>query len=665
VVGRMKRAATQESRSLDLPRARVLLDGALVGLRGVKDSEVPLRAVERHLVASLGALYRALARVGEADFHDFAVIARNRARAALASLQSARSREPEVQQLIRDVREVVDGWELAMQRTVLEPLRLPRPASNSFPRAQGEVPTLVELAREPLMPAIVLPWEEAPDTEEPAPAPEGVEPATIEELDALLAQAAQGGGAPGAPAKKKKEKPASAPEKKAKPPVDQEEVERAQLGETLSREAVELARARAFFEDVAMMSVMRQPDEGDVWSELRPVEERLLARVDGILACGPWVLPELVKLLDERPVPDPEMTWGVLFLHGCLAGTDALHQVERLVRTAGLDVPEVFDAASDTLTFVPHPGVEGLLRGWLRPGDAVLRRLAARVLGRRGVLDGREALELTWSDVPELVLEGARALPLTRGELDLRETARLLRHPDEEVVACAIEALLLRRSAAGLQHALGLLADGRGAFAGAAQWAAIGGGPEALADFETATKGKLPPAVLEAMGWYGNLKFVDLLLARLAKGEVAAVGALQRLTGASLTKDEPDPEYAKGDEPFVRGFAPPPVELELTEDAEVWSAWWAKHRGRASLTKRYRWGHLWSPQDNLWELEHAPASMRERRLAYHELVARTGATHPFDPREFVSRQQAALARWREAPELRKATAGTWTLSLSR
>lgn len=653
----------ETSRSLDLSRARVLLDGALVGLRGIKDPAVPLRSVERHLVASLEALYHVLAAPRSADvFQRQTQIVHSRAEAALVSLKSAHSQDPWVRQIAQAVGTVVDGWAQARHRLPAQSLRLPRPDMDSAARAQQNVPTLVELAREPLVPTIVLPVEESPEqdapTEEPAPAQT---PVTLEDLDALLDQARAELKTLGAPAT---QKPAPrSPPPKGLPPTP-EEVEREQFGEVLERREVERARARSFFEDLVMMSLLRQPDEGDLWRELRPVEERLLARVDGILACGTWVLPELVKLLDERPVPDPEMVWGSLLLHGCLAGDDALHQVERVLRTAGLEVPEIFDAACDALAFVPHPELEPLLRGWLRTEEGLLRRLAIRVLGRRGRLDAQEALTLARGGPPELALEAAQALPRAQGELDLRETARLLRHEQEGVVASAIEALLLGGSGAGIQHARALLAEGRGTFAAAALWVAIGGGPDARVDFEAALKREVSPALLEALGWYGSPRFMGFLLEQLRRGQVEAVGALQRITGASLTKEEPVPEYEKGEEPFVRGFVPPPVELELSTDAEVWASWWKQHQGRASLTKRYRWGHPWSPQDNLWELEEALSSMRERRFAYLELVARTGGTHPFDPRDFVCRQEAAIAQWRQAPELRRVPAGSWTLSLT-
>ncbi|HLL01397.1 MAG TPA: hypothetical protein VK539_12480 [Myxococcaceae bacterium] len=655
---------TEPSHGLDLPRARVLLDEALVGLRGVKDPQVPLRSVERHLVASLAALYRVLAGAGDArELQHQAKLTHHRAEAALSSLKSARSRDPAVAPLIRAVAAVVSGWQQARQRSLPERLSMPRPGPDHVARAQRGVPALVELAREPLVPVIMLPVEEGLELELELPTQEDVPPpgtATLAELDAMLAQARQG-QAP------EKQAPAllPAPKRQPPPPPEHDEVERAQFGETLEQSVVELERARSFFEDLAMMSLMRQPDEGDLWHELQPVEDRLLARVDGILACGTWVLPELVKLLDERPVPDPEMVWGALFLHGALAGDDALHQVERLLRTVGLEVPEVFDAACDALAFVPHPGLQPLLRQWLRTQEGELQRLAVRVLGRRGWCDAAQALELAGGPSPELAIEGARALVLARGELDPRETARLLRHPSGEVVSCAIEALLLRRSERGILHARALLAEGRGAFADAALWVAIGGGKDALADFDAALKGPVSAAVLEALGWYGDLRYMDLLLGRLEAGQVEAVGALQRLTGASLTDEEPAPEYDKGQEPFVRGFVPPPVELELSKDARVWAAWWKRHQGRATGSRRYRWGHAWSAQDNLWEMEHALASMRERRLAYHELVARTGGTYPFDPRDFVVRQAQAIAQWAQAPELRRVSPGSWTLSFTR
>ncbi|HZN95603.1 MAG TPA: hypothetical protein VFB81_22980, partial [Myxococcales bacterium] len=274
----MTGTAEAEAPGLDLSRARVLLDGALVGLRGVKDPAVPLRTVERHLAASLGALYQALAAAAAAEGEAFDRHARAThgealaALAALAALETAGSREPAAERIARDVAAVVNGWERARQLTIRQSLRLPRPEPGHVPRAQRGAPALVELAREPLAPAIVLPVEDAPKLEEPAklaePPPEPA-PATLQDVEALLAKAKADAEAFERPPE---EKPAPAPV--AKPPPALEEVERAQLGEALPRREVERARARSFFEDLAMMSLMRQPDEGDLWKELRPVEDR-------------------------------------------------------------------------------------------------------------------------------------------------------------------------------------------------------------------------------------------------------------------------------------------------------------------------------------------------------------------------------------------------------
>ncbi len=653
--------------SRDLLGRRALLDEALIGLRAIKDPNVPVRAIERNLRASLRALYGALASPSDAkQYNEGTATALNRALAALGSLEAMVTRDTGARRVTRNLREATQDWREAVGRTLLHPLQLPRPAEGEWPRALTGVPSLLTLERGPVPPAIVLPIEEeAPEIDvsmDPTPTERWMPVLSLEEL---LAQAEAAGEELGASGKKA---PASRPaRKKARPAVTPKEVEEAQFGLQLPRSEVEFARARAFFEELAMMSVMRQPDAGDLWSELSTVEERLLARVDGIVACGVDVLPELVKLLDDRPVPDPELTWAALFVHGCLAGDDALHQVARTVRTVGLEEPEIFDATADALAFVPHPGLESLLRGWLSGPEPTLQLLAVRVLGRRGMLRGEEALNFALDEDPKMALEGARALPWASGALDLGEMAELLRSEEEELVSFVIETFWLRHPETGVEQVRALVAEGQEGFASAALWLAIGGGPEAAADFEAALArgGKASPALLEALGWYGDLRFVEPLLAQLRAGQVAAVGALQRLTGASLTDDVPDPEYEKGEEPFVRGFSPPPQELELTADPESWTAWWRKHQERATLKKRYRWGHLWSPQDNLWEMEHAPASMRERRLAFHELVARTGATHPFDPRDFVARQQAMLARWREAPELRRAASGTWALSFSR
>src|SRR5262249_39518045 len=82
---------------------------------------------------------------------------------------------------------------------------------------------------------------------------------------------------------------------------------------------------------------------------------------------------------------------------------------------------------------------------------------------------------------------------------------------------------------------------------------------------------------------------------------------------------------------------------------EIWSAWWERRRRHADPLRRHRFGHLWSPEDDLWELEDALSGTAERQLAHLELCARTGADAPLDLQDFVSRQRQYIGELRAQP----------------
>jgi hypothetical protein len=108
-------------------------------------------------------------------------------------------------------------------------------------------------------------------------------------------------------------------------------------------------------------------------------------------------------------------------------------------------------------------------------------------------------------------------------------------------------------------------------------------------------------------------------------------------------------------------------ELELTPDPEIWGAWWKKHGEHARPGMRYRWGNAWTPRDNVWELERAISLPRERRLAWLELIVRTGGDIPFDERDFVVRQRRQIRQWKEyiATRGERTTPGSWPRRTSR
>jgi hypothetical protein len=368
-------------------------------------------------------------------------------------------------------------------------------------------------------------------------------------------------------------------------------------------------------------------------------------------------------MLDERPSPDPELTWALLFVFGSVAGDDAWDQARGLLERTQLDdPPEMADAISDALALVPHPAAPNTLMAWLGDRSRVRRLIALRASSRRGMLDSSAAHAAARDPSASLAVAGAEALATSLGPIDPQALWAAMHRPDEPVVAAAMESAVIRRTDLGHRRALALVTEGRPEFAGAARLLSVTAGEDARAPLLEV--GARSAGGVEALGWFGHLDAVEPLLA-LMRGEqqIPALLALQRITGASLTKDRPAPEYEPGAEPFTQRSGPVPDPQDLLADPEAWSAWWARWGRAASRATRTRWGHAWSPADDLAEMTAASSPRRDRWLAYLELCARTGAASPFDPEAFVPRQQAQLAAWSTLLEsIQSDGAGAWPVA---
>ena len=648
----------------DLRTVRALFDEALVALPRVRDPAFPSRRMTEAVTDALRACYLALSAAADdpAAYPGAVSALKAGGRTALEVLEACGSADPAAAQAKVCVRTAMAALVEGAAARSFPRLDLPRRDGRGEQRASRLEPRELRLARDLVPPAVPVataapelirpgPPPPVPEPPEDLPTPVGAErPASPEDLDELLATAE-------ALAAESSEEPTAPAAATAPPPAGEGDPERAIFGEALSREEVLFARARSFFEDLAMMGVMRQPDAGDLWSELAPVESRLLARVDAILACGEAVLPRLVALLDDRPVPDPDLLWGLVFFFGSIGGDDAADEALRLVRTAPLADPAVFDAVADALALAPSAGLAERVRAFLGVSEPTLARLALRVLGRRRALSAQEALTAWRSKEVALMREAALALPSASGPVERQGLSRLLDHEDEAVVRAGFEASILHGCPEGMARASRLTASGQGQFAEAALYVGIAAGTSGGDALASGTVQGASQPLVEGVGWYGSSELVPWLLQRLGCGEKAAVAALQRITGASLTEDDPDPEYPPEAHPFLGRAKPPPTSLVLTAEAAAWRAWWKKHGSAARPGTRWRYGHPWSAEDDLWEMESAPVSPRERRLAYLELVARTGEKLPFDPSAFVAHQRREIEAWRAALEVGAARRG--------
>jgi len=223
----------------------------------------------------------------------------------------------------------------------------------------------------------------------------------------------------------------------------------------------------------------------------------------------------------------------------------------------------------------------------------------------------------------------------------------------------------VRRSEIALRRSRELAAEERADFAGAALVLGVAGTAEDLPALRAACAAGSALA-MEALGWLGHADAVDELLGQLEGAFApAALEALQRITGATLTEVDPAPEYEPGKGPFTRSQGPVPLPILLCPDAEAWRAWWREHGKAARRGIRWRFGHPWSPADDLGEIELAVSTRVPRRLAFLELCARTGATAPLDLDAFVARQRRELAAWADLAGRARVAPGTWPVKLGR
>ncbi|MEZ4338244.1 MAG: hypothetical protein R3B82_16610 [Sandaracinaceae bacterium] len=650
-----------ESAAQDLLEVRGWLDEALVGVREIRNPDLDLEHVRSFLSLALAALYEGCR---DGVDHPTVVSARTRAaefaKQALAGLQAVPVDEAAVDEELRLVARAFGALSDPSLGPPVPGINVPFGRERSPLMAGTTEPVLHDPTRGPLFPTI--PLKDRDDVEMPEVDPDppiGVPPITT--LEELLAYAAsvEGEAAPELPP------PPEAPP--PPPPEGLDEAERSFYGEPIPEARLIFERARLHFEEIGMFSLLRHGTEADIWWQLEPVERRLMARVDSILSFGVELIPRLIQLLEDRPVPDPELLWASVFLLGCIRGDDTRDQILRLVRLAPLDEDEYFEAVADVLDLVPHRGVEGIARRWLEAANPHRVALALRVLGFRRATTVETVLPFLGHDHPRVVEEAARALERASGLVREEDLRPALRHEDPMVFAAAVETAIVRGFRGAVIEAEYRLQRGAN-LPHAALMLALTSNDLALDLIFNLAATHPSPLVLETLGWLGKATIVPFLLGRLEAGEVAAVKPLQRLTGASLTKEIPIRLYAEEDVPFLRErFLPPPHEPLLVEDPAVWAAHWQRYGDAAREDRRYRFGHEWTTRDNYWEMAEGYAARRERRLAYLELCARAGGNLPFDPHTWVVRQRPQLQAWKDylGPAHTRATRGLWTSRLVR
>lgn len=643
----------------DLRALMIRADEALVGLRAISDAGVPAEGAEHGLGRVSAALFDALAAKGSwVDFRDAIDRARAGVVETLEALQAHPSEDPEVARSLRRAAWLLRELPHARPPVTDEPGPLPPP----------EVPLRATLAR----PRLLCPARRAITAAVPLPERSPVDRADAPAMDFTpLPPGAATAEAILAAARAEVEEPDTDP---PPPPDDEPAVAPPTYDDLLFGVAVDEGalldkRARELGEELGSMGRMRRHDDALPWRHGLETERRLLTRVDALVAIGDPAFTQLVRMLEERPFADPELTWALLMLHGSVGGHDTAAGMYRLLQLLDLDDPDVedyVDVVADALTHAPHPAIRGILGPWLESPEAVRRRVAHAALGRRRELSLDElARGLDDPDV-DVVVESLRGIALVEGRVPVGVLYGALRDPRPPVIRAAMITAVAHGYEVGLRTAMNRCQHGLAAEAGSAMIVAIGGAdPEARRVLLESAQREPAAVTYRALGWYGHVDAFELLLKGLADEDEptarAAWAALERITGAELLPDDAEPEYPDDDRPFLRA-ASRPTEIPPNEgcwDPEAWRGWWKHHARDARGDVRYRFGRPWAPADCVIEMRH-PISTQAIRLYDHlELCARTAGRIPFEPHAFLARQDALLALWDAHLERVEPSLGRW------
>ncbi len=643
------------------------LDTALVHTAKIEVAGLPTHEVREGLESAVTAIYVAMAAgLDLASVQDQCALAVDGTRRALEALQSVETDDASTHGAMAGAAAAL-GALLRRDFSARTDGEAPRDRALEPPDASVGEPGLIETPRPLVRPAIPLRTEPPPPleiTEVPVqPAP--VE--TLEQLEAMMRETLAN----------LMEGPAEPPQEPPQRPFPTEsdeslgacfdEAEAQHFGRPVPPSTQLDVYSEYLHEDLGMLGLMRQHREGTetTWLGRQKPERRLLRKLDGLIACGPERIPRLVRRLDARPLPDPELTWALLFVCGSLAGKDTGDELTRLALAADVTLPEMGASLADVLGIVPHPAAIRLLEGWLDDPTVSRRAIALEALGRRRRLAPERIDQAVESGVVELMRPAMRAAGRAIDPPREGTWLRAVQHEDPEVVELTFQAGLLQRRQSVLDHAISFCMEGRADHGNAVLYAVLGAAEQyAQQALEEALASNGAPIVLEAVGHFGDIAYVPLLLKCLAdeRGASTAAEALQRISGADLLEGGEVPKaYPPEERPFERPFRAWEPVVPLSLDPQLWTDWFRRFGGAAKSDTRYRRGHRWSLQDSLHELEHPLGTPRSRRLAHLELAVRSGFGLRFDQDAFVSAQRRQLDAWRArlTPSLVERTSGTW------
>jgi uncharacterized protein (TIGR02270 family) len=362
------------------------------------------------------------------------------------------------------------------------------------------------------------------------------------------------------------------------------------------------------------------------WLTIRKFEERFEAHLDALITGGEAALEVCCRQAKEGDAGE---------LHAALRVFCRLERKDLFIDSLGGLDPEDTEkqrAFVEALNYELPVAWQENFAALLDSDDSQLCDMIAAVVGYRRL------------PADQLLLQAVRrkaSIPIlwALGRLRERNAASLLsqhlNHDDDTVCAAAAVALLRIGDAAVVPHCLKIAAE--------TTWThiplALGGDRSAVPILRQAAGVDDANAdTILALGILGDISVVALLMAQLG-GDLApaAAQALDLVTGAHLYErvfipdeveeddllDEEKEAFKQGKMPTKPDGTPYGVYVNrLSQDQQVWSAWWSENYSKFDEKIRYRNGRAYSPASLLETLQAEKSSFRVRQLAYEELVIR-------------------------------------------
>ncbi|HZH13161.1 MAG TPA: TIGR02270 family protein [Archangium sp.] len=393
------------------------------------------------------------------------------------------------------------------------------------------------------------------------------------------------------------------------------------------------------------------PDQ--VLSEVADTEERLFARLDGLVLGGTPVTERL--LLPALESDEPERVTAATYTLLSQEFPGGAELVRAALDTA---TPPTLAAVQRALEVSEKGALLAWLPDLLEFEAPALQALALDVLCSQGRDTGVALARLLKHEEPRVVAAALRLSARLNHRLERDFLERVLASPSPAVRDAAIEAGLLGNHRAAWLMCRAVVEGRAPQLRFPALLLALGGNEQDLSLLRRLLS--VPehrPDVLWALGFSGQPVCADACLEWMEDDEVArlAAEAFCAITGLRLEgrfvdspEEEGDVLVALEEEDLDADLSSKPEDALPYPRAAVVAAWWEEERHkRFSPGQRYLYGRPFSPEWLLEVSERAP--MRRRHALALDVALRSRGLIRIPTRTFTHHTQAALLAARSAP----------------